>query len=55
MNKRTVARLVLNRETLRQLSSGEMAKVAGGGTEETLCWSFCFSCLCEPTFTCKLC
>jgi len=55
MDKKSVKRLVLNRETLRQLNSGAMSKVAGAGTEETLCWSFCYSCLCPLTETCKLC
>jgi|GEM_PF-7003331 len=55
MNKKGIKKLALSRETLRLLSSAEMTRAAGGGTEETLCWSFCFSCLCPITQTCKTC
>jgi len=54
VNKKSTKKLTLNRETLRQLNSVEMTHVAGG-SEETFCWSFCYSCLCPNTETCKSC
>ena len=54
LNKKSTKKLTLNRETLRQLNSVEMTRVAGG-SEETFCWSFCNSCLCPLTETCKSC
>lgn len=54
MNKRIAKKLSLNRETLRQLNPEEMSRAAGA-SEESWCWSWCYSCLCPLTETCKLC
>lgn len=53
MEKRNFGKLQLSRETLKNLSTEEMSKIAGGRTEEEGCsvwFSTCFRC--QPTGSC---
>ena len=62
--KKKVGKLILNKETLRNLSHGHLRAVAGGSAAESDCASECFACpsdvctqypACQPTDTCGAC